>query len=51
MLLVSCASEELQPGSSVFQDPFYEHGLADFRIIERRSSQRANDISKRIAAE
>jgi len=29
-------------------DPFYEHGLADFRIIEFRASQRADDIQKRI---
>jgi hypothetical protein len=31
------------------EDPFHEHGLADFRIIEFRASQRADDISKRIA--
>ena len=32
----------------VKEDPFYEHGLADFRIIEFRASQRAPDIQKRI---
>ena len=32
----------------VREDPFHEHGLADFRIIEFRASQRANDIQKRI---
>src|SRR4026208_2448980 len=32
----------------VEEDPFYEHGLADFRIIEFRSSQRADDIQTRI---
>jgi len=32
----------------VKEDPFHEHGLADFRIIEFRASQRANDIQKRI---
>lgn len=31
------------------EDPFHAHGLADFRIIEFRASQRADDISKRIA--
>lgn len=31
------------------EDPFYAHDLADFRIIEFRASQRADDISKRIA--
>jgi uncharacterized protein YciI len=30
------------------EDPFYAHGLADFRIIEFRASQRADDIQKRI---
>ena len=29
-------------------DPFYTRGLADFRIIEFRASQRADDIQKRI---
>lgn len=32
----------------VKEDPFYRHGLADFRIIEFRASQRANDIQERI---
>jgi uncharacterized protein YciI len=30
------------------EDPFYAHGLAEFRIIEFRASQRADDIQKRI---
>jgi uncharacterized protein YciI len=32
----------------VAEDPFHVHGLADFRIIEFRASQRANDIQKRL---
>jgi uncharacterized protein YciI len=32
----------------VEEDPFHVHGLADFRIIEFRASQRADDIQKRI---
>jgi uncharacterized protein YciI len=32
----------------VHEDPFYEQGLADFRIIEFRASQRADDIQRRI---
>lgn len=32
----------------VAEDPFFEHGLADFRIIEFRASQRADDIPKRV---
>ena len=32
----------------VREDPFHVHGLADFRIIEFRASQRADDIQERI---
>jgi uncharacterized protein YciI len=32
----------------VEEDPFYAHDLAEFRIIEFRASQRANDIQTRI---
>ena len=30
------------------EDPFCKHGLADFRIIEFRASQKADDIQARI---
>ena len=30
------------------EDPFYARGLADFRIIEFRASQHADDIQERI---
>lgn len=30
------------------KDPFYQHGLADFRIIEFRASQRAKDLPRRV---
>jgi uncharacterized protein YciI len=30
------------------EDPFYKFGLADFRVIQFRASQRAQDIPKRI---
>lgn len=30
------------------EDPFHQHGLADFRVIEFRASQRADDMPKRI---
>ena len=33
----------------VREDPFVVRGLADFRIIEFRASQRADDIPKRVA--
>ena len=32
----------------VQEDPFYTQGLADFRIIEFRASQRADDIGERL---
>jgi len=32
----------------ITEDPFFVHGLADFRIIEFRASQRADDVQKRI---
>jgi len=32
----------------VDEDPFYARGLADFRIIEFRASQRADDIPPRV---
>lgn len=30
------------------EDPFHQHGLADFRVIEFRASQRADDIQARL---
>ncbi len=30
------------------EDPFHVHGVADFRVIEFRPSQRANDIQGKI---
>ena len=32
------------------EDPFVARGLAEFRVIEFRASQRADDIDNRIAA-
>ena len=32
----------------VAEDPFFKEGLADFRIVEFRASQRAKDIPKRV---
>jgi len=30
------------------EDPFFTHGLADFRVVEFRVSQRADDIQQRL---
>lgn len=47
ILAVGKSRQEIE--TIISEDPFYEHGVADFRIIEFRASQRADDISKRIA--
>jgi len=47
IILAACKSRP-QIEAIVEEDPFYKHGLADFRIIEFRASQRADDIQKRI---
>ena len=46
ILAVGKSREEID--AIVREDPFHAHGLAEFRIIEFRASQRANDIQKRI---
>ncbi len=46
ILAVGSSRQDIE--AIVREDPFYEHGLADFRIIEFRASQRAKDIQERI---
>jgi len=46
ILAVARSREEIE--AIVAEDPFNQHGLADFRIIEFRASQRADDIQRRI---
>ena len=46
ILAVGSNREEIQ--RIVEQDPFYREGLAAFRVIEFRASQRADDIQQRI---
>jgi uncharacterized protein YciI len=48
ILAVAKAREEIE--AIVREDPFIKHGLADFRIIQFRASQRADDMPERIAA-
>ena len=47
-IILAVGESRQQIEAIVEEDPFYEHGLADFRIIEFRASQRADDIQKRI---
>ena len=49
ILAVGKSRQEIQ--TIIEEDPFYQRGLADFRIVEFRASQRANDMPKRIASE
>jgi uncharacterized protein YciI len=46
ILAVGKSKQEIE--ALIKEDPFYSHGLADFRVIEFRASQRADDIPKRI---
>ena len=47
-IILAVAKNRQHIEAIIEEDPFYAHGLADFRIIEFRASQRANDIQKRI---
>jgi len=46
ILAVGKSREQIE--AIIHEDPFHVHGLADFRIVEFRASQRADDIQKRI---
>jgi uncharacterized protein YciI len=47
-IILAVGKNRRQIEAIIEEDPFFEHGLADFRIIEFRASQRADDIQKRI---
>lgn len=47
-IIIAVGKSRRQIEAIVEEDPFFEHGLADLRIIEFRASQRADDIQKRI---
>ena len=47
-IILAVAKTRADIEAIVEQDPFHTHGLADFRIIEFRASQRASDIQQRI---
>jgi uncharacterized protein YciI len=46
ILAVGASRAEIE--AIVQQDPFCKHGLAEFRVIEFRVSQRADDLDERI---
>ena len=49
-IILAVGKSRQQIETIVEEDPFHQRGLADFRIIEFRASQRADDIQKRIDA-
>jgi uncharacterized protein YciI len=48
VLAVGRSRQEIE--AIIREDPFHAHGLADFRVIEFRASQKADDIQARIDA-
>ena len=48
ILAVGKSREEIE--TIIKEDPFHKHGLAEFRVIEFRASQKADDIQARIEA-
>jgi len=46
ILAVGKTRQEIE--TLIEEDPFHQRGLADFRVIEFRASQRADDMPKRI---
>ena len=47
-IILAVGESRLQIEAIVKEDPFCARGLADFRIVEFRASQRAKDIPKRV---
>jgi uncharacterized protein YciI len=49
-IIVAVGKSRDEIESLMQEDPFVAHGLADFRVIEFRASQRADDMPKRVEA-
>ena len=47
-IILASARTRPEVEAIIKEDPFYRHGLAEFRIIEFRASQRAPDLPKRM---
>jgi uncharacterized protein YciI len=47
-IILSVGKSRQEIEAIIREDPFYKHELAEFRIIEFRASQKADDIQKRI---
>jgi uncharacterized protein YciI len=49
-VIIAAGKSRQQIEALLREDPFHKHGLAEFRIIEFRASQRADDMPGRIEA-
>lgn len=49
-IILAVGKDKQEVEAIIKEDPFCKRGLADFRIIEFRASQRADDIQQRIDA-
>jgi uncharacterized protein YciI len=47
-IILALANSRDEPEGIMREDPFCKDGLAEFRVIEFRASQRADDIPKRV---
>jgi uncharacterized protein YciI len=47
-IIIAVGSTRAAIEAIVREDPFVKRGLAEFRVVEFRASQRARDIQKRI---
>jgi len=47
-IILAVGKDKQEIEEIVRQDPFHQHGLAEFRIVEFRASQRAEDFPKRL---
>ena len=50
-VIIATGKSRAEIEAIVKEDPFVKRGLAEFRIVEFRASQRADDIDARIAKE
>ena len=50
-IIVAVGKNRREIETVIREDPFVENGLAEFRVIEFRASQRADDIRERISHE
>ena len=49
-VILAVGTDRRQIEALIREDPFHQHGLAEFRVIEFRASQKARDIQQRIEA-